>query len=152
MQCCGYEINIPDLQHWKNGLQALKNMIHVVHSGSWIPNPDHHFLPTQISDPGVKKALHSGCGSATLHDTYLTILSCSETTMYVTSCPTWSVVYSVADLDTDISISKTWFNGFPGFVSGSGCKRTKLVQENSKSLESPSFEVLGLLDGLFWRM
>ena len=37
---------------------------------SLIPDPDAHFLPSRIPDPGVKKAPNPGSGSATLPHTH----------------------------------------------------------------------------------
>ena len=39
----------------KNGFQALKNKIRVVHPRSRVPDPDADFFPSSIPDPGVKK-------------------------------------------------------------------------------------------------
>ncbi len=52
----------------KNGFQALRNMIRVVHPGSRIRILT--FYPSRIPNPGVKKAPDPGLGSATLVATW----------------------------------------------------------------------------------
>jgi hypothetical protein len=52
-------VSIPDpgssSKKQKNGFQALKNKIRVVHPRSRVPDPDADFFPSSIPDPGVKK-------------------------------------------------------------------------------------------------
>ena len=64
-------VSIPDpgssSKKQKNGFQALKNKIRVVHPRSRVPDPDADFFPSSIPDPGVKKVPNPESGSATLH-------------------------------------------------------------------------------------